>query len=136
MTMEIKYEEALPEIEAYFRLFLTTGWNDEYGFTLDDVAGALGRSWYAVSAYAGSRLVGFGRVLSDGVHHALIVDMIVDPEFQGRGIGSGILRKIIDRCRAERIRDVQLFAAKGRAGFYGRHGFAARPGDAPGMQLV
>jgi len=62
--------------------------------------------------------------------------MIVDPEFRGRGIGSGILRKIIDRCRAERIRDVQLFAATGREGFYLRHGFTARPGNAPGMQLV
>ncbi len=133
--MDVRYEERNPAVEDYYPLFLTTSWNDEYGFTAEEVATAIARSWYAGSAYVGDKLVGYGRVISDGVHHALIVDMIVEPAHQGQGIGSGILKRIVDRCRAFRIRDVQLFAAKGKAGFYEGHGFAARPGEAPGMEL-
>jgi GNAT superfamily N-acetyltransferase len=134
--MTIRYVEANPEAEDYYRLFLTTGWNEEYGFRVEELGAAIARSWHAVSVYDGERLVGYGRVISDGVHHALIVDMIVAPSHQGKGIGRGILKRILDRCRQHGIRDVQLFAAKGKAGFYERHGFAARPADAPGMQLV
>jgi GNAT superfamily N-acetyltransferase len=133
--MDVRYEERNPAIEDYFPLFLTTGWNDEYGFTPEEVATAISRSWYAVSAYVGGQLVGYGRVISDGVHHALVVDMIVEPAHQGQGIGSGILKRIVDRCRAFRIRDVQLFAAKGKTGFYEALGFAVRTQEAPGMQL-
>jgi GNAT superfamily N-acetyltransferase len=134
--MTVRYVEANPGVEDYYRLFLTTGWNEEYGFTPEELGAAIARSWQVVSAYDGDRLVGTGRVISDGIHHALIVDMIVDPSYQGLGIGRAILKRILDRCQRHRIRDVQLFAARGKAGFYQRHGFAARPAEAPGMQLV
>ena len=133
--MNIEYIAKSPAIEEYFPLFLTTGWNDEYQFTKDEIRAAIAGSWYAVSAYDGGKLVGYGRTISDGVHHALVVDMIVDPEHQGRGIGGQILKRIVAECRLRNVRDVQLFAAKGRAGFYEKHGFAARPVDAPGMEL-
>ena len=32
-------------------------------------------------------------------------------------------------------RDIQLFCAKGKAGFYERFGFLPRPQDAPGMEI-
>lgn len=133
--MGIDYRETLPAKEAYAALFASTGWNEEYGFTPEELYAAIRSSWYAVSAYNGAQLVGFGRVIADGVHHALIVDLIVLPDHQGHGIGSVLLERLIAQCRAHRIRDVQLFCARGKAGFYERHGFAARPADAPGMQL-
>ena len=133
--MNIEYVENCPAIEEYFPLFLTTGWNDEYRFTEDEIRAAISGSWYVVSAYDGGKLIGFGRTISDGVHHALVVDMIVNPEYQGRGIGGEILKRIVAECRSRNIRNVQLFAAKGKAGFYQKHGFAARLADAPGMEL-
>ncbi len=133
--MNIRYVEANPEVEAYERLFLTTGWNEKYRFTREELGAAIKGSWYAVSAYEGPRLVGYGRIISDGVHHAFIVEMIVEPDRQGRGIGSAILRMLLEKCRAHRIRDIQLFAARGKAGFYEKHGFGLRPADAPGMQI-
>ena len=133
--MNIRYAEQSPASEEYFPLFLSTGWNDEYRFTEDEIRAAISGSWYVVSAYDGGKLIGFGRTISDGVHHALVVDMIVHPEYQGRGIGGEILKMIVVECRSHNIRDIQLFAAKGKAGFYERHGFAARPADAPGMEL-
>jgi GNAT superfamily N-acetyltransferase len=96
----------------------------------------LAPTWYAVSAYEGERLVGTGRIIGDGVLHALLVDVIVDPDYRHRGIGSAIVERLAAECRRHRIVDVQLFCAFGVSPFYERLGFAARPEDAPGMELV
>ncbi len=133
--MDIRYVEGTPEPHAYHDLFSTTGWQDLYGADADCLARALGGSWYAVGAYEGDRLVGFGRLLSDGVLYAVIFDMIVRPERQRRGIGGRILRRLIERCDGAGIRDVLLFSARGVSGFYEAFGFARRPEDAPGMIL-
>ena len=79
------------------------------------------------------RSAGFGRIVSDGVVHALIADLIVLPAYQRRGIGSEILRRLLDQCRTHEIHTVQLFCASGKAGFYEKHGFVRRADDAPGM---
>jgi GNAT superfamily N-acetyltransferase len=132
---EIDYRTRMPEPDAFLALFETTGWNEEYRATSADLARALGNSWYVLSAYDGDRLVGFGRVVCDGVLHAMIFDLIVHPTYEGRGTGSEILRRLTEKCRTCGIRDVQLFSARGKQSFYERHGFRARPADAPGMQL-
>jgi len=131
----IEYRTGKPDAEAFFRLFETTGWNEEYKASLDDIHTVLDHSWYIVSAHDNGKLVGTGRVISDGLLHAMVFDMIVDPENQGRGIGREILRMLVEQCRAHRIRDVQLFCAKGKVKFYEKNGFVKRDDDAPGMQL-
>ena len=90
-----------------------------------------------VAAYDGGRLVGSGRIVSDGVFHALVVDVIVLPEYQGQGIGTAIMRRLVEGARARHIRDLQLFCATGKAAFYEKLGFQPRPraADAPGMDL-
>ena len=131
----ISYRETLPAAADYAALFESTGWNRNYALTAEQLHQAIQASWYLVAAYDGERLVGSGRVLSDGVQHALIVDMIVLPDYQGQGIGSALLRRLLERCAAHGIRDVQLFCARDKSGFYEKFGFAPRPAAAPGMQL-
>jgi len=133
MNTTITYEEILPNIEDYWNLFGTTGWNEKYQFTKEDLQKAITNSWYAVSAYNGKKLVGFGRVIADGVHHALIVDMIVHPEHQGKGIGATVLDKLVKKCLENKIRDIQLFAAEDKYGFYEKYNFERRSENAPGM---
>ena len=133
--MDITYQSTLPTAAQFAALFETTGWNAERHRSPQELHQALQSSWYAVSAYQGERLVGFGRVISDGVLHALIVEMIVAPDYQRHGIGHTILIDLVARCRRAGIEDIQLFCAKGKAGFYLKHGFVPRPADAPGMQL-
>ena len=103
--------------------------------TADRLAASLPHAWYAVCARAGGQIVGAGLVLSDGVLHALIVDVIVLPEMRGRGIGTEIMSRLVARCREADVLQVQLFSARGKRGFYERLGFVARPDDGPGMQL-
>lgn len=125
----------IPDETAFARLFETTGWNAAYKLTPAALHEAISNSWYVVSAVADNQLVGFGRMISDGIMHALILDMIVDPAFQGRGIGSRILEMMKAHADAHRVRDLQLFSAKGKEGFYRQHGFTSRPDTAPGMEI-
>ena len=132
---DIEYRTQAPDPDAFLALFETTGWNEAYRATSDDLARGLEGSWHTLSAYDGERLVGFGRLVSDGALHAMVFDLIVHPTHRRRGIGSEILRRLTAECRRRGVRDVQLFAARGKREFYERHGFSARPGDAPGMEF-
>jgi GNAT superfamily N-acetyltransferase len=129
----IDYRDTCPDPEAYLSLFETTGWNDGYRADSEDLGTALDCSHFVVSAYTEHELVGVGRAVADGLH-AIIYDLIVHPVHQGQGVGSEILRRLVARCRNDRICDIQLFSAHGTAAFYERHGFARRPDDAPGME--
>ncbi len=133
--MDIIYKHYIPEKEQFYKLFETTGWNKEYKLTMDELFRAIKNSWDMVSAYDNENLIGYGRIISDGVMHALILDMIVLPEYQKNGIGSSILDKLVDRCKQWEIRDIQLFCAKGQAEFYKKHSFSRRPENAPGMEI-
>ncbi len=67
--------------------------------------------------------------------YALVCDMIILPDYQGRGIGTEILKKLKEKCIEQDIQRVWLMAAPGRAEFYEKNGFDIRPDDAPGMQM-
>ncbi|HSD84983.1 MAG TPA: GNAT family N-acetyltransferase, partial [Anaerolineae bacterium] len=126
--MTIRYQTFPPTPTEYFTLFETTGWNAEAQLTSTDLAKALVSSWYMVAAYDDGRLIGFGRIVTDTIH-AMIYDLIVTPDHQRQGIGGEILDRLVKRCQAARIRDIQLFCAAGKRAFYERHGFEARPDD-------
>ena len=125
----------LPAEQAVYDLFLTTGWNDAYRISSGEFLDTLRHSWYCLSAYDGDKLVGFGRMLCDGVLHALILDLIIHPGWQGKGLGGEVLSRLVDKCREHGIRDIQLFSVKGKSAFYRKMGFRERPEGAPGMEI-
>ena len=134
--MNIEFKETLPESSEYYTLFQSTGWNDDYKADKRELYKAISNSWYSLSAYGqNKKLIGFGRIVSDGILYAFICDMIIDPLNQKQGIGTIILEKLIQRCRKSNIRVLWLFAASDKSNFYKKFGFSKRPGNAPGMQL-
>ncbi|MDW5549274.1 GNAT family N-acetyltransferase [Methanosarcina sp.] len=60
-------------------------------------------------------------------------DIIVMQDHQNKRIGSTILKQLVDKCQETNIKRVWLFAAPGKAKFYGKYGFSVRPNEAPGM---
>lgn len=131
---KIEYRSEIPDQQQFVALFETTGWNRNYNATPQELSHMLEHTWYMLAAYHGEQLVGFGRVVSDLVLHAMVYDMIVLPTYQGQGIGGEILDRLVDKCLQSGIRDIQLFCARGKRSFYEKRGFVARPDDAPGMQ--
>jgi GNAT superfamily N-acetyltransferase len=107
------------------------------GTCSDDNGAALDAAWRAAAPDLPpvSDRFTLEQVLSDGVLHALIVNVIVTPEMRGHGIGTEIMTRLVARCQEEGVLQVQLFSARGKSGFYEHLGFVARPDDGPGMEL-
>ncbi len=81
-------------------------------------------------------LVGFGRIVSDGILHAMVYDFITHPEYQSKGVDSEVLTRLVEKCQESGIRDIQLFCAKGKRRFYEKRGFVARAEEGPGMDYA
>jgi len=132
--MTIEYNSVVPPIDEYYALFQSTGWTFRRPVTPDVLALSLEKSWFCVFAYDGPKLVGSGRVVTDGWLHAIIYDMMVLPAYQRQGIGREIMRRLLQKCLDAQIGTIQLFCAEGKQAFYEKLGFVVRPSDKPGMQ--
>jgi len=133
--MDVEFKASLPKKEEFIELHRTTGWNAQGLYTDDQLFQAISNSWYAVSVYSNDQLIAFGRIISDGIYQTLICDVIVHPIYQKQGLGKMVVEKLLDKCKAEDIKWVQLFSAKGKQEFYKKVGFKERELEAPGMSI-
>ena len=96
-------------------------------------------SMYIVSAWDGDTAVGTARVVGDGGYMTLICDVMVRPEYQGQGIGRGMLERIMDYLGKSvdegEMLMANLMATQGKEDFYKKFGLRTRPNetDGPGM---
>ncbi len=83
--------------EAVQQLFLSVGWiSGQYPQRL---LKALLGSDTVVTAWDGDRLVGLARALDDGELLAYMHYVLVDPEYQGRGIASTLVELVKEKYR-------------------------------------
>ena len=69
------------------------------------------------------RLIGYMAVLSSGVVHAFLVDLIVHPDHQRAGIGSRLVKAAARDVRDAGVRSFQVTYDENLAGFYAGCGF-------------
>jgi ribosomal protein S18 acetylase RimI-like enzyme len=77
-----------------------------------------------------------GRVISDGASDGYIQDVVVLPEFRGRGIGREIIRRLTDRCVAAGLTWIGLVAEPNTQEFYEALGFQPLTGFQPMLYQV
>jgi len=77
------------------------------------------------------KTVGMGRAISDGVSDAYIQDLVVLPEFRGRGTGKALLERLVDACLSRGITWIALVAEPGTEEFYTDTGFSPMEGHVP-----
>ena len=85
-----------------------------------------------LTAWDGDTLVGCARVLTDFVVRALVCDVIVDPDYQGLGIGRLLVEAIEAHPALRDVEELALFTTKKRD-FYAHLGWEEHPGQ--GMVL-
>lgn len=99
-------------------------------FSREQTEKALNNSLYTVIAEDDGKVVGMGRMTGDGLYY-LIVDIVVQPDHQKKGIGSTIIDMMIDYVDRETPiggrSSVQLTAEKGKETFYEKRGFKLIP---------
>jgi ribosomal protein S18 acetylase RimI-like enzyme len=79
------------------------------------------------------RLVGFARATSDHAFNATLWDVVIHPEFQGKGLGKTLMRQMIRELRREEISNITLFADPHVVTFYEELGFHPDPEGIKGM---
>jgi ribosomal protein S18 acetylase RimI-like enzyme len=127
--------ERNPTLEEYQRLRKAVGWLDVEPEAIEI---GLQNSYFSVCVILENKVIGCGRVIGDGGIYFYIQDIIVLPEFQGKGIGTCIMDAIMEYLKANTHNGafIGLMAAKDTSEFYERYGFKKRSPDAPGMFRV
>lgn len=135
--MQIKYINKAPTVDEFNQLTEAVGWGSRENVIVEE---ALKHTLYSTCAYDEDKLIGYGRIIGDKTIFLHIHDVMVRPEYQGMGIGTGIMNKILDKVNVYRgvnpgIR-VCLGASKGKEGFYEKFGFVGRPNESLGAGMV
>jgi ribosomal protein S18 acetylase RimI-like enzyme len=112
------------DVEAIAGLYRAGGWWNENWDPAGIRALIAGSFAFAVAidSVAG-KAVGMGRVISDGVSDGYVQDLVVLPDYRGRGVGTMILSTLLDYCRSAGVTWVALVAEPGTESFYNALGF-------------
>ncbi|CAL5219637.1 g1512 [Coccomyxa viridis] len=97
------------------------------------VSAVLKRELREDATIVSEQLIGLIRCTSDRVFNATIWDVLVSPEFQGRGIGRNMVARTVEYLKEEQIGNICLFADADAVGFYQQLGFRADPDGVRGM---
>ena len=122
----------------YIALRESVGWNN---FSEEQILKSIQNSIFDIVAAEHGQTVAMGRLIGDGMYY-LIADIIVRPEYQGKGIGSGIVDRLLAYVEANTPiggrSSVQLIAEKGKKDFYIKKGFKRIPHEfcGSGMRKV
>jgi ribosomal protein S18 acetylase RimI-like enzyme len=79
------------------------------------------KSLFKCFVLSDERLVGAGRVVGDGIDTAYLCDVVVHPDFQGRGLGKALVLKLKELSAGHR--KIILYANPGKEDFYRKLGF-------------
>lgn len=118
MSLEIRIDPR-PDPAILGALRASVGWEPR----VEDWPRAFDAYACSAGAYDGERLVGWVSLLSDGVHHAFLADVLVHPEYHRRGIGRDLVRRAIDILSALGVSLFHVDFAEENAAFYRACGF-------------
>ncbi len=104
---------------AVEELRVRVGWDGMQGYYQQ----ILLRSYAHFSIQQDGQLIGFVNVISDGIADAFLVDLMVHPDFQRRGLGQALVRHAIQALKADGIRCIEAIFDPALEGFYQRCGF-------------
>lgn len=83
-------------LEEILHLYASVGWTN-YTDRADMLEKAFSNSLFVLGAYDGKTLIGIIRVVGDDASIIFIQDLLVLPEYQGRGIGTRLIKAILER---------------------------------------
>lgn len=127
--IEFQVDDCL-DVSDVLALYRSAGWWED-GDDVTAIPAILSGSWAVCAARCQGRLIGMGRVLADGRSDAYIQDVVVLPEFRGRGVGTGLVAFLRDHCVRSGLRWIGLVAQPGTEAFYRRLGFVPLDGHVP-----
>ncbi|MFA7230941.1 MAG: GNAT family N-acetyltransferase [Victivallaceae bacterium] len=96
-------------------------WQAEYDTNF--IQPMIQHSFVFIAAFDGEKMIGMGRVISDGFSDGYIQDVTVLKAYRGQGIGSAIIKQLIAAMQTAGIDWIGLVGEPGTQQFYERLGF-------------
>lgn len=117
-----RIEIRLPTVAEYLSLRRAVDWKLPSAEEAQD--GLASTATGAVAVADGGVVVGLGRVVGDGTFYNFVVDLMVTPKEQGRGVGRQLLAALEREVATRSATGVlQLVADEPVAPFYVHHGY-------------
>lgn len=98
MNLTIK-ENPGPDADELLALYASVGWTN-YTARPDMLHAAYEHSLFVLGAYDENKLIGILRAVGDGYSIVFAQDLLVDPAYQRRGVGTALLKTAMERCRS------------------------------------
>lgn len=135
MADEITIIENDLDYETYIALRKAVGWKN---FCREQVEQAITQSYYSVVIRENGESIAMGRIIGDGLYFT-IVDVVVRPDYRGKGLGTLIIKKLIEHIEqgvpaGGRV-SIQLISEMGKEDFYVKQGFKLIPHENCGPAL-
>ena len=133
----ISIKENVNSVEEFNYLYDAVGWGS-YDKKVSEKA--LANTMYSVSVYDDDKIIGYGRIIGDGICFLYIHDVMVIPKYQNKKIGSQIMNKLLEKVNQIKVENpnasVYLGASKGKEKFYERFGFITRENANLGSGMI
>lgn len=115
------------DYEIYTTLRSLVAWEN---YEANFVKRGLEQSYYSLVAFEEETPVAMARLVGDGIY-LVISDVVVIPEYQKKGIGSELIRRLTEYVAGQvppgGRTSLQLLAAVGKEPFYEKMGFRKLP---------
>ena len=90
--------------------------------TINDLRKCLANSDVIISIWSNNEPVGFGRALSDGIYRAVLWDVVIDQNHQGKGYGKMIIKNILESKEIKHAKKIYLMTTSKKL-FYSQFDF-------------
>ncbi|MCM1022539.1 MAG: GNAT family N-acetyltransferase [Prevotella sp.] len=124
MNLTIKHNELSAE---EFILLWNTVWDGAP--SLEQTRLAMENTLFRASVFDGDKIVAMARMIGDKGLDYYIKDVVVRPEYQGRGIGRTLIDELLKYINANGVQGTEIFvelcAMPDKIPFYEKFGFSA-----------
>jgi GNAT superfamily N-acetyltransferase len=111
-------------VDDYTMLRNSAGWPE---IPRDQAQAGLNGSAFIIAAKDGGKTIGMTRLISDGGYFYIVVDVVVLPEYQGRGLGREMMSRAVQHIKNSMQpghKTYTLLSCRDeRQGFYEKMGF-------------
>ena len=118
MTFELNPKLELVDWKRVSELFEIVNWGKRDPKEIENSFKTSSLSYFVKDE---NEIIGFGRTVDDGKYYALLVDIVIHPDYQSKGIGKSIVNELQKRLVGYEF--ITLTAAPNKEGFYQKIGW-------------
>ena len=128
--MALIYQETVPSPEEFCEMRIKAGLSAK---SLKAASIALPNSLYGISIRDGKQLIAMGRVVGDGACNFEVVDVAVDPAYQGCGLGREVMQYIDNYLASVALEGSYVSMIADEPAFYEKLGYRLVAPKSQGM---